>query len=133
MQTPDDLFKQREIAFCLLRPDDQAQAAGALLSGIDGVHHAEPQSQTLLLVRYDLSRITLQVIEESLIELGFHLSSNLMSKLKRALYYYTEETQRANMGLENETSTSIQVFINRYQRLNHGCRDGRPEHWRGYL
>lgn len=128
---PSSLIKHREVLFCLLRPDDQAQAASQLLDGMEGILYVRPLSKNQLLVGYDVSLVTLQVIDEALTELGFHLASNLMSKLKRALYYYTEETQRQNMGLKS-SDTEVQVFINRYERIRHGCRDGRPEHWRRY-
>ncbi len=130
-QDPTSLIKHREVQFCILRPDDQAQAAALLLEGVDGVLYARAVSRHLLLVGYDVTQITLHVIDQALTELGFHLASNLLSKLKRALYYYTEETQRQNIGLGN-ADTSVQVFINRYQRIRHGCRDFRPEHWRRY-
>lgn len=129
----DNLIKHREIQFCALRPDPQAHDAGLLLSDIDGVQQVQPLSANLLHVHYDVTRITLQVIDQALTELGFHLSSNLLAKLKRALYYYTEETQRANLGLDKGCDTCIQVFVNRYEKLRHGCRDDRPAHWRGYL
>lgn len=130
-QDPASLLKHREIQFCSLRPDDQAGAASQLLEGMDGIVYARPVNRHQLQVGYDITHLTLNVIDEALTELGFHLASNLMAKLKRALYYYTEETQRQNMGL-GTADTSVQVFIARYQRLRHGCRDVRPEHWRRY-
>ena len=87
----------------------------------------------MLFVRYDITVVTLNILEEVLVELGFHLDNSLMYKLKRALYAYTEETQRANLGLEGESCADRKVFIQNYLRRRHGCRDDRPEHWRGYL
>lgn len=127
----DTQIKTREIYFCLLRPDDQAADAARFLKDVDGVLEAEPHGTRQLMVTYDVTVITLNMIDDALIELGFHLANNLLAKLKRALYYYTDETQRANLGLDG-ADTNLQVFINRYQRLQHGCRDGRPEHWRRY-
>jgi hypothetical protein len=129
---PNSLIKLRDIRFCALRPDNQAHDASLFLRELEGVYEADPVNPRYLQVRYDLTYITLHIIEASLTELGFHLDSSLMCKLRRALYQYTEETQRANLGLEDGTDTSVQVFVNRYQRLRHGCRDGRPEHWRRY-
>ncbi len=128
---PGSRIKHREILFCTLRPDDQAQAASLLFDGVEGIVYARPVGRTQLLVGYDIAHVTLNIIDDALTELGFHIANHLMAKLKRALYYYTEETQRQNMGLE-QCDTCIQVFINRYQRLQHGCRDGRPEYWRKY-
>lgn len=130
----EDLIKYRDIRFCGLHPDtSQAHSASLVLSDVDGIIKAHPLSHQTLHLSYDVTRITLSVIESALVDLGYHLDNSLMFKLKRALYYYTEETQRANLGLRECCSTDVQVFINRYQRLRHGCRDMRPNHWRTYL
>jgi hypothetical protein len=129
-----DLIKHREICFCAVHPDPhQAQTALLLLTGIDGVHRVQLTGPRCISVSYDLAFLSLQQIEDALVDLGFHLDSSLLSKLRRALYYYTEETQRANAGYDSGSNCIQQVFINRYQRLRHGCRDDRPQHWRNYL
>ncbi|MCW9087921.1 MAG: hypothetical protein OQK54_00110 [Gammaproteobacteria bacterium] len=126
--------RSREIRFCRLHPDKtQAQSASLMLGDVEGVSHVQPVESHLLHIRYDISVITLNIIEETLSELGYHLDNSLMNKLKRALYYYTEETQRANLGLEKSCCADKQMFINRYLKRSHGCRDERPEHWRNYL
>lgn len=128
------LVRQREIRFCRLHPDNtQAHSASLVLSDVDGVHHVQPVEPHLLHIRYDISMVTLNILEEALTELGYHLDNSLMNKLKRALYYYTEETQRANLGMEKACCADKQMFINRYLKRSHGCRDERPEHWRNYL
>ncbi len=128
----NSLIKHREINFCTLRPDNQAQDAVLVLTDIEGIERLVPHSPQLLVVSYDVTAITLQAIEELLTELGFHLSSKLLFKLKRALYYYTEETERINLGIEGGVKECKQLFVNRYDRLPHGCRDELPEHWRNY-
>jgi len=130
-----DLIKHREIFFSALHPDrKQAHSAMHLLSDVEGIERLQTISTVQLNVSYNLTYLTLQLIEETLIEVGFHLDSHLLYKLKRALYYYTEETQRANLVCPLEHSKSTRgLFVNRYQRLQHGCRDGRPECWRKYL
>lgn len=128
----EHLIKHREIHFVTLRPDDQAHDASLLLTEVEGILNVQPVSPHLLLVSYDVSKITLNAIDTLLTELGYHLSSKLFAKLKRALYYYTEETQRINLGLDGGCKECVKLFINRYQRLQHGCRDDRPEHWRNY-
>ena len=110
-----ELIKIREVSFCAINPDPkQAHTATLLLSGMEGVIHAHPLTDNLLQVRYDIGEITLQVIEEVLGELGFHLSNNLMNKLKRALYYYPEETQRANLGLDEAWAVRIVKQVGNY-------------------
>lgn len=131
----EDIIKNRLIEFNELHPDpDQAGTAALLLADLDGVMVVETQSPHLLKIRYNVLEITLEHIEAILIETGFHISTRLICALKRALYYYTEETQRTNCGCpKGETNCTRKVFVNRYQRRDHELRDHRPEHWRKYL
>ena len=129
-----NLIKCRDVHFSSLHPDpDQSQSALLLLSDVAGIEDACKLSQLCLGVTYDLRLITLQIIEDALIELGFHLDGSLLIRLKRALVYYIEETQRVNMGCQQDINSTLDVFVNRYQQLPHGCRDDRPQHWREYL
>ncbi|MGD1983720.1 MAG: hypothetical protein PVF93_07415 [Chromatiaceae bacterium] len=134
-ETREDLIKVREIAFCTLHPDtDQAGSAVALLLQVEGIHHAEVLQPALLNVTYHLLAISLADIEALLEEHGFHLDNRLVFKIRRALFHYTEETQRANLGCaKGETNCTQKVFVNRYRKREHGCQDDRPEHWRRYL
>jgi hypothetical protein len=127
------LPKNRDIRFCRLHPDPhQARSAEPFVGGMDGVQNAAAVTGHQLQVGYDLTRVTLQQIENTLQAEGYHLDNSLLCKLKRALYYYTEENERTNRGLQGPEANT-QVYVNRYQRLRHGCRDERPEHWRNYL
>lgn len=134
-ETTKDLVKVREIAFCTLHPDtDQASSAAALLMEVDGVQHAEMRQPALVHVSYHLLSICLADIEALLEEHGFHLDNRLVFKIRRALFHYTEETQRANLGcMKGESNCTQKVFVNRYRNRDHGCQDDRPEHWRRYL
>lgn len=131
----DNKLKHREIAFSKLHPDpNQAQTAILLLADIEGVMHAHFVSPTFMRISYDVMHITLEQIESILDEMGFHLDNRLIYRMKRALYYYTEETQRANSGCNKTDGNCTQkVFVKRYQSTKHGCRDSRPAHWRKYL
>ena len=130
-----DRIKRRLIPFSELHPTpDQAQVAAVFLADVPGVLRAEPLDPRSVAVSYDLLMITLEDIDEALRELGLHLDNNLMMRLKRALYYYTEDTIRANCGCpRGESNCTQKVFAKRYQTIDHGCRDHRPEHWRRYL
>lgn len=130
-----DRYKHRRILFNALHPHgDQAQQAALFLADVPGVLKAEPASELLLAVSYDLLEVTLEEIEEALAELGLHLDNSLMHRLRHALYHYTEETFRANLGCSRgESNCTRKVFALRYQTLDHSCRDHRPEHWRRYL
>lgn len=128
-------IKQRQIHFRDLHPErNDARAAADFLRQVDGVLEAEPTTPIQLSLSYDLERTCLQEIEEALDELGLHLDNGLMYRIKRALHYYTEDTYRENCGCKPGGSNCTKlVFAKRYQTLEHGCRDQRPEHWRRYL
>lgn len=131
----DATHKKREIHFSHLHPDDnQAESALLLFEGITGVIQLEVMTPTQLNIHYDIQYLTLAIIEDTLKELGFHLDNSLMVQLRRALYHYTEETERANLGCDRcQGQNTRDVFILRYRQQNHGCRDHRPQHWRDYL
>ena len=131
---PADLIKYREIEFVEPHPDPhQAVSAAQLLEGVEGIVAVEAQSPTRLLVTYRLPELTLELIEEMLARVGFHLDGSLMTRLRDALVHYTEDTQCANLGCaQGQSNCTVKVFVNRYQRLRHGCRDDRDPHWRDY-
>ena len=137
-KTPDaelDAVKHREIWFRGPHHDpNQARTATLVLSDVEGVLQVNPRHPELIQVTYDIRFITLQLIDGLLAELGFHLDNNLLMKLRRALYYYTEEAQQDVLGCKRGRGNCTQaVFINRYLQIEHGCRDIRPDHWRQYL
>lgn len=136
MEAQDErLNKKREVVFSSLHPDpNQAGSAAEMLLQLDGVDHVDVLGPGTLEVHYQLLKICLAEIEQLLEKRGFHLDNRLVCKVKRALYYYTEETQRANLGVTKDEAHSTQkVFVNRYRNREHGCQDERPEHWRRYL
>ena len=128
-------IRHRELAFAPVHEDPhQARSAMLLLDDIEGIENLELIDDLHLRVSYRIEFVCLRLIEDALAYAGFHLDNSLLSKLKRALYYYSEDVQRDNLGCERGEHNCIQkVFINRYQHLRHGCRDDRPEHWRRYL
>ena len=130
----NELIKRRDIVFMSPQADNNpAEAAITLLSDVDGILEMTRVHDFAIHVCYHLHRITLNDIEDALQEVGFHLDNSVLSKLKRALYYYAEETQLANMGYEHaESKSTLEIFINRYSQLPHGCRDERPIHYRRY-
>jgi len=134
MNEEEDLIKRRELRFCHLHPNpNQARSTLLLLADATGVLDVTLADELGLYITYDVRHLTLDAIEKVLIRLGYHLDNRLLYRMKRALYNYSEETQRANLGVSETTDTTTQVFINRYASNYHGCRDKRPEHWRKYL
>ncbi|MCG7905445.1 MAG: hypothetical protein JAY67_01735 [Candidatus Thiodiazotropha taylori] len=130
-----DLVKHRDIHFVELHPDpNQAGTAASLLADVVGIIKTNPVSPTLLQIQYELLEVSLEQIETGLTAMGLHIDNRLLYRLKRALYYYTEDTERANLGCNRSDSKCTRmIFADRYQRMNHQLRDQRPEHWRKYL
>ncbi|MGD8842808.1 MAG: hypothetical protein PVJ83_04970 [Gammaproteobacteria bacterium] len=129
--------KHREIGFRDPHPDPhQAKTALVLLADVEGIVHASIPDPTRNSIRvsYDLSRVCLRIVEALLTELGFHLDNSLMSRFKRALYYYTEENEMQSLSVHDTQDYSTrEIFMRCYRCKMHGCRDERPEHWRNYL
>ncbi|MDH5765255.1 MAG: hypothetical protein OEZ38_04495 [Gammaproteobacteria bacterium] len=135
MNSDNDIVKTREIRFCHLHPDtNQARNALLLLSYADGIIDIQFIDELCISISYDIRVITLEALEGVLVRLGYHLDNSLIYKMKRALYAYTENTQRANLdNLELHSNNTTKIFIKRYANHQHNCRDKRPEHWRKYL
>ena len=126
-----NLIKYREISFDPMHPDPcQAQSATFLFSNVPGIKHVAAPDPLQLIIQYDITHITLADILDALLDQGFHLDASITSKLKQALFQYTEETQRANMGITGHATRDI--FMTQHKRRPHGCRDQRPSHWRHY-
>ena len=134
-ENPHDLVKHRDIHFFDLHPDpNQAETAALLLADVEGVVSATPVNPTHLQVSYQLMVISLEQIEHGLTAMELHLDNRLLYRLMRALHYYTEDTERANLGCtRSDSKCTRQIFADHYQRQHHGLRDQRPEHWRRYL
>lgn len=131
----DECIKHRDILFSPLHDQDKppSQLATLLLADAPGIVSVFPTSDTQLHISYDLRIVSLDIIESSLTEVGFHLDNSLFCKIRRALCHFTEETQCLNMGYRPDSKTTRDIYICRYLRLPHGCRDERPNHWRKYL
>lgn len=128
---PCDLEKYREIVFHAL-PYGQVERALVLLEGLDGLEVTVCQQGNCLLVRYHICEYTLEGLESALANQGFHLDNSLMSKLRRALAYFSESVQRQNVAANEPDIKSQQAFMEVYERHLHGDRDDTPEEWRGY-
>ncbi|MBF0219174.1 MAG: heavy-metal-associated domain-containing protein [Gammaproteobacteria bacterium] len=126
------LIKQRNICFCRLAPSSQGESACQLLQGIEGISKVELLGEYEILVSYDLHYLSIKTIEEALNELGYKIESSLLQRLVRALHTYSEECERTNLGVDPGQQVSLKLFINRYQQLDHSCRDQRPDYWRDY-
>ena len=130
----EEHIKQRDIHF---QPDlngaDVAHNAVALLNGAHGILETRASNAHCIAITYDIRLITLRIIEEALQEVGLPLDNSLLHKMRRAIYDYTEDTQLENLGCTHDQSKStLEVFINRYNQRTHGCRDERPKYYHHY-
>lgn len=131
----EDLVKTRDIVFKSYDADEHpAQHAYTVLARIKGIMGLEVAADKKLRVSYDIRFQTLDKIEDFLQQADFYLDNSLFYRIKRALYAFTEENQRRTLGvvdaqLKNQTR---EVYLSRYKKLPHGCRDDRPKHLRDY-
>lgn len=125
--------KERSIAFARF-PPDQVPQAGACLADLPRVDVAPLPERRAVDVAYDLREYTLRRIEASVEEHGFHLDNTLLSKMKRALIHYVEETELHNLGApELKTKRSQEeVYTQAWERQPHGDSDETPPEWRDY-
>ncbi len=129
-----DEIKHRDLCFCDRNPQQQAEDALLLLQAANGMLDVKKSAPNKLQIRYDVRKISLEIIDSALLEIGYHLDNSLICKLKRALFYYVEDIQRENLGISREENNATRsVFVSRYQQLKHGCRDHKPSEWRKYL
>lgn len=127
-----DTHKKREIHFTRF-PPGQVPEATDLLSGLDKLDTVPEAEKRAVAVQYDLTDYTLQGLEEGLVDQGFHLDNTLMSKLMRALIYYTEQTQLHNLEApERPLKSSSEAYAQAWERHPHGDHDETPPEWREY-
>ena len=132
-QHPLPMPKHRQILFSKFPPGQVPEAADSL------AHHQDVQVQAhlekrVVAVDYDLQQYTLEILEEGLIDQGFHLDNTLMAKLTRALIHYVEETQLHNLQAPERLIKRSQneAYLHAWERHPHGDHDDTPPEWRDY-
>ena len=133
LHKPAPIRKERTIAFAEIPPGQVAEAVSFLCH----VEHLEifPQLDKLSIgVAYDLHEHSLQELESTLEDKGFHLETALMNKMIRALIYYVEETKIHNFGAPERLLKKSQneAYIQAWERHPHGDHDETPPEWREY-
>jgi hypothetical protein len=120
------LIKARELRFRPL-PPGQVEQAMRSLSMLKGLHVEPGKSALALMVRYSLVDYSLESLETALQDAGFHLDGALFVKLRRALIYFCEETQRHNLlSPERLIKQSNEVYVKVYDHHLHGDHDDTP-------
>lgn len=126
--------RQRELSFCP-RPDQApADLAVLILGSFPGVQSLVLLDRNRIDISYNLLETSLDELLEQLANAGLEVAGSLMERISRALCIYTEGIQRENLGIEPRYRSAFtrKIFIQRYQKLDHQCRDTRPDVWRQY-
>ena len=126
--------KSREIRFSDPCPiENQAFLAVEVLIDTYGIESVKALDPLTIKVSYFVDSITFQSIEKQLKNIGLHLNNSLLCKLRRSLYYYTEENLTQALNSQHKPRNCAKsVFINRKKTSPRKCHDNRPEHWRHY-
>ncbi|GAB1392494.1 hypothetical protein MASR1M60_06570 [Rhodocyclaceae bacterium] len=125
--------KHREIRFCKLKQTQQVTDAIALLSALPQLEVAPGTLPNGVSVWYEIGDHCMEALENLLLDKGFHLENTLYCKLIRALVYFTEETQRRNMGQpERLIKKSHEVYSQAWEHHPHGDKDETPPELREY-
>ena len=128
------IAKRRVIRLAGAARTESLREACAAVLDIDGVISVAVHGPGRLEVCYDLRRLCLGALESALRRRGYPPESAALSRLCRALAHYAEHNEMANAEREQDLPTVTRdAFVGAYRRRFHGCRDGRPVHWRRYL
>ena len=130
---PAPIRKERTILFAKL-PPGQVPEASDFLGQVEHLEVEPHVERRALDIAYDLHEHSLQEIEGTLEDQGYHLDSTLMSKMMRALIYYVEETQLHNLGAPDRLLKKSQneAYTHAWERHPHGDHDDTPPEWREY-
>jgi hypothetical protein len=118
--------KHREIRLSKLKQDQIAEAF-ALLAAFPKLEIAPGTQPNGISVWYEITDYSMEALEKLLEDKGFHLENTLYCKLIRALVYFTEETQRRNLGQpERLLKKSHEVYSKAWEHHPHGDHDDTP-------
>lgn len=122
----NDIIKMRDVCFSFTTGKSPASSARALLRDIDGITRLETRGEFKLCIEYDIRKLTLQMVENALREVGFPLRTTLWYKLRSAIVAYCEEATRERLGVNNKQSDSA-IHLDQP-----AIYDPRPDNWRNY-
>ena len=128
-----ELNRQRDIVFSA-EPAGQIERACQLLSGLPGCKVEHGNTANTLHVSYNLHAYTLEKLENSLTEGGFHLDHSILHSIGRKVIYYCEDTVCHNMNtpIYPAKQNQREVFVRAYDQKPHGDRDDTPPELRDY-
>lgn len=129
MEICKDIVKCRDIRFIhSLSGADHAEKARQLLIDVPGIETMTIIRTDCLRVRYDVRKLTLQMLESALKSVGFDLDNSLTNRIKRSIFAYCEDVHRSSLHLDevNHEHPSLTV-------PEHVTHDPRPDNWRNYV
>lgn len=104
------LHKVRRICFASLPPPNLSRAL-KLLGTMAQLEASVDTEDGCLSVRYDLSHHTLEVLENRLVDHGYHLDNSLLQKIKRALIYHCEACQLDNLRAPTREQRLRSIYL----------------------
>ena len=130
---PAPIRKERNVLFAKL-PPGQVTDAATFLASVDRLKVEPDVDHRCIGVAYDLREHTLQEIEATLEDRGYHLETALLNKMMRALIHYIEETQLHNLEAPDRPLKKSQneAYTQAWERHPHGDHDDTPPEWREY-
>ena len=124
-ESVDDKRKTR-----IVRLDTRGQSADRVreaLCELESLIVEEAGQPNAVSISYDINEHTLESIENALRAWGYHLDDSLISKLYRALIYYSEATELRGFRQPEQLSKKYHVtYSQAWERHSHGDRDETP-------
>lgn len=130
---PAQIRKERNIQFAKF-PPGQVPEASDYLEKLEHLEVEQRDERRAVGVAYDLREHSLEELEGTLEDKGYHLDNTLMSKMMRALIYYIEETQLHNLDAPERLLKKSQneAYAHAWEQHPHGDHDDTPPEWREY-
>ncbi|MDP5239770.1 hypothetical protein Q9Q94_09520 [Uliginosibacterium sp. 31-16] len=122
----DEAHCHHEMRFAA-EPADQAGRALTVLQQLAWLRVEHSRQADTLSVRYDLSHHSLRELEAYLEEQGFTLDNSWVSRIRRSLAHFCEDTQTRNAASPQRLiKQSNQVYVKAYEQHPHGDHDDTP-------
>lgn len=124
MVAHETALKTRKISFY----HKQAEDALDMLKDVSSITKVSLQNSKQIAVTYDIRKLSLQIIESALKEVGFVLNNGLLQRIKRAICAYCEDAERERLGINFED----EIHKDTLQLNKRTALDPRPNDWRNY-
>lgn len=112
------LYKVRRICFAGLPQPNLARAL-ELLGSMPQLEALTDTEVGCLSVRYNLSHHTLEVLENLLVDHGYHLDNSLLQKIRRALIYHCESCQLENLRAPTREQHMRSIYLSSAHSREH--------------